>query len=61
MLYIGYFIIVNRNIKKKLQIFHFCPIEGGQLLEQFVHKPNATEPPTNNNFEAFGGPMARAT
>ena len=27
---------------------------------QCVHTPNAIEPPTNSNFEAFGGPMARA-
>ena len=25
-----------------------------------MHTPKATEPPTNSNFEAFGGPMARA-
>ena len=30
------------------------------MLKQFVHTPNAIEPPTNSNFEAFGGPMARA-
>ena len=29
-------------------------------LKQFVHTPKAIEPPTNSNFEAFGGPKARA-
>ena len=27
---------------------------------QLVCTPNATEPPTYGNFEAFGGPMARS-
>ena len=57
MLYMAYFIIVSgHNIKKTFcKIFHFGPrsLEGGKL--QFVHTPNAIEPPTNNNLEAFGG------
>ena len=44
-----------------LQNFAFLTCRGWKLLKQFVHTPNATEPPTNSNFEAFGGPMARAT
>ena len=61
MLYIGYFIIVSaHNIKKRLQKFPFSTDIGWKLLKQFVHTPNAIEPPTNSNFEAFGGPMARA-
>ena len=61
MLYIAYFIIVSgHNIKKRFgKIFYFGGVETGKLLEQFVHTPNAIEPPTNSNFEAFGGPMAR--
>ena len=59
MLYIAYFIIVStHNIKNIFCIiFHFSPVEGGKL--QLVHTPNAIEPPTNSNVEAFGGPMAR--
>ena len=56
MLYIAYFIIVSgHNIKKMFcKIFHSSPIEGGKLLEQFVHTPKAMEPPTNSNSIAFG-------
>ena len=64
MLYIANFIIVGgQKIKFFCTIFHFSPVKGGKggkLLEQFVHTPNAIEPPTNSNFEAFGGPMAWA-
>ena len=62
MLYIAYFIIVSgHNIKKMFcKICHFLPVEAGKLLGQFVHTPRAIEPPTGGNFEAFGGPMARA-
>ena len=60
MLYLGYFIIVNgQNIKKKsLSEFSIFYLERGE--QQFVCTPNATEPPANNNFEAFGALMARA-
>ena len=58
MLYIAYFIIVSgHNIKKRFgKIFHFGGVEARKLFWQFVHTPNAIEPPTNSNF---GGPMAR--
>ena len=60
MLYIAYFIIVSgHNIKKKLQNFPFLTCRGWKTAEA-VCAPNAIEPPTNSNFEAFGGPMARA-
>ena len=63
MLYIGYFIIVSgHNIKKmfcKVSIFDRKRPEN--CFVQFVYTPNAIEPPTNSNFEAFGGPMAHAT
>ena len=59
MLYIAYFIIVSgHNINFFLQNLPFLTCRGGKL--QFVHTPNAIEPPTNSNFEAFGGPMAQA-
>ena len=63
MLYIAYFIIVRgHNIEKMFcKNFPSLPAEGGKLHKQLVHTPNAIEPPTNSNFEAFGGPMARAT
>ena len=62
MLYIGYFIIVSgHTIKKKFcKNFHFGPIEANIEAKQFMHTPNAIEPPTNSNSEAFWGPMARA-
>ena len=57
MLYIGYFIIVRgHNIRKRFaKFFYFSPLEGEKLLKQLVHTPNANEPPTNRNFENFGG------
>ena len=72
MLYIAYFIIVSGHKIKKMfcknfpfltcrgwkTAFHPLHVKNGK--KQFVHTPNAIEPPTNNNFEAFGRPMARA-
>ena len=57
MLYTAYLIIViGHNIKKNFQHFPFLiSCEGGKLLKQFVHTPNAIEPPTKSNFEAFWG------
>ena len=53
MLYIAYFIIMScHNIPKNVpKIFHFILVRVGK---QFMHRPNAIEPPTNSNFEAFG-------
>ena len=65
MLYIRYFSIVNgHNIQKKMkekgkENYPYGAVESGKLHKQVVRTPNATEPPTKNNFEAFGGGMAR--
>ena len=60
MLYIAYFIFVSgQNIKRMLQKFLFLTYRGC-LFVPFVHTPKAIQPPTNNNFEAFEGPVARA-
>ena len=47
--------------KNVLQNFPLLTFGGWKTaFVQFVHTPNAIEPPTNSNFEAFGGPMDRA-
>ena len=59
MLYIAYFIIVSgHNIKKKFAKFSIFNL---WRVENCLSSPDAIEPPTNSNFGAFGGPMARAT
>ena len=46
---------------QKNEKFDFLAVEGGELLMQVVRTSGATEQPTNNNFGAFGGSMARGT
>ena len=60
MLYIAYFIIVsghNINFFCKFSIFDLQRLEN---CSSSLCTPKAIEPLTNNNFEAFAGPMARA-
>ena len=62
MLYIAYFIIVSgHNIKnfflQKFSIFDLQRVENCLIV---CAHTKGIESPTNNNFEAFGGPMARA-
>ena len=55
MLYMAYSIIVSgHNIK--IYFAKFSILDLWRVENCFVHTPKAIAPPTNSNFEAFGGP-----
>ena len=56
MLYIAYFIIVSGHNTKNCfcKNFPFLTCRGWKTV-QFVHTPNAIEPPTNSKFWGFWG------